>query len=358
MIASIVAFGAACTLVVYAALQGWVLVQVRGQQRRMHIRLEDQARRLAARSANAAVRERSELLDRLAGQPARPFEAPALGGGRVSLDALLALAKPLLLIFTDPRCGPCYELLPDIAGWRRVYGDRLTIALVSTGDPRFNLAMTAEYGIRPVLLQQDRDIAERYGLVQEPAGLLINPDGRIGAGPRYGAQAIRQLMAETLGLALPPPPVRSTRKIAIGEALPPMHRPDLDGHPVAFGGERDESTLLLFWSPGCGPCRELLPELLAFDRAAARPRLVVVGRGPIGLNREAGFVSPVVMDDDRSVARALGVTGTPAAVLLDERGLVASRAARGAEGVRALLAATSSLAGTGADRTAFLNHAG
>jgi thiol-disulfide isomerase/thioredoxin len=357
MFASIVALGAACTLVVYAALQGWVLVQVRGQQRRMHSRLEDHASRLAARSANAVARERSDLLNALAGQAARPFDAAELGGGRLTLDALLALAKPLLLIFTDPRCGPCYELLPDIAGWRRVYGDRLTIALVSTGDPRFNLAMTAEYGIRPVLLQREREIADSYGLVQEPAGLLINPDGRIGAGPRYGTQAIRELMAETLGLVLPPPPAQSTRPVAIGEALPPLRRPDLAGHPIDLGGERDEPTLLLFWSPGCGPCRELLPELLAFDRAAVRPRLIVVGRGPIGLNRAAGFVSPVVMDDDRSVARALGVTGTPAAVLVDERGLVASRAARGAEGVRTLLAAASSPADAGADRTALLASA-
>ena len=143
--------------------------------------------------------------------------------------------------------------------------------------------MTAEYGIRPVLLQLEREVAESYGSVQEPAGLLINPNGRIAAGPRYGTQAIRQLMAETLGLALPPSPTRPTRPVAVGEAAPSLRRPDLDGNAIDLVGGRDESTLLLFWSPGCGPCRELLPALLAFERAAERPRLVVVGRGPIGL---------------------------------------------------------------------------
>jgi thiol-disulfide isomerase/thioredoxin len=260
-----------------------------------------------------------------------------LGGGGTSVNALLARGKPLLLVITDPRCGPCYELLPDVAGWQRVYGDRLSIALVSTGDPGTNQAMTAEYGIHPVLLQRERELIEAYKLVQAPAAVLISPDGRIEGEARYGTWAIRQLVADTLGLVMPPPPVLANRAVGVGEAVPSLRRPDLDGNVIDLGASRGATTLVLFWNPGCSHCQELLPDVRAFEAQQFRPQLVIVSRGPVGLNREVGFASRMVLDDDRSIATAFGVTGTPAAVLIDRSGVVGSPVARGATGVRALL---------------------
>ena len=213
------------------ALHAWILVQVRGQQRRLGGRLDGLALRLTSPAADSAARERDKMLNALAGEAAPPFGLAILGGGRVTLDALLAPAKPVLLVFAEPRCGPCYELLPDIGGWQRVYGDRLTVALVSAGSPESNLAMTAEYGISPVLLQVEREVVEAYGLPQAPAAVLVQPDGRVSAGPRYGTNAIRKLVADTLGLALPEKPKPEVQAVGVGVA-PAIRRPDLAGNVV------------------------------------------------------------------------------------------------------------------------------
>jgi len=315
--------------------QGWLLLQARDQQVRLNARLDLLGRRLKERPLDESAP--TSQLDALMGELAPDIALSVLGGGSATLKALLAPAKPLLLVVTDPRCGPCYELLPDVAGWQRVYGDRLTIALVSSGDPGINHSMTAEYGIHPVLLQHERELIEAYSLAQAPAAVLISPDGRIAADVRYGAWAIRQLVADTLGLVLPSPPVIENRAVGVGEAVPSLRRPDLDGNVIDFGASRGATTLVLFWNPGCTHCQGLLSDIRAFEAQRFRPRSVIVSRGPVGLNREVGFASRMVLDDDRSIATAFGVTGTPAAVLIDGSGTVVSPVARGATGVRALL---------------------
>ncbi len=338
----------AAALLALLTLQGWALLQLRPQHARLHQRLDTLATRLATRPVGAAaVSPRpvdappaDEVPAGLLDHPAPPVAAVDLTGHTVTLDDLRAAGTPVLLLFTDPRCGPCYELLPDVGGWQRVYGDRLTIALVSSGDPALNRAMTAEYGIGTVLLQdpEAREIATAFGLGQAPAAVLIRPDGTVGSRPTFGAYAVRALVADALGLALPAPPTQTVRPVALGEAVPALRRPDLDGRVVDLAA-RGVPTLLLFWSPGCPHCRELLPMMQAWPQWPGAPRLVVVTRGPAAFTREVGLAAPVVTDDDRSLAQTFGAAGTPAAVLLDAAGIVASEVARGATGVRALVAA-------------------
>jgi uncharacterized membrane protein YphA (DoxX/SURF4 family) len=45
---------------------------------------------------------------------APPFELSSYAGGKSSLEQLLAYGKPLLLIFTNPTCGPCVLLFKEI----------------------------------------------------------------------------------------------------------------------------------------------------------------------------------------------------------------------------------------------------
>jgi thiol-disulfide isomerase/thioredoxin len=317
------------------ATTGWMTARAYADQRLLGARLDDLGRSLAEPAST--VVDRSSLLDALKGERAPGFSLPNLDEERVTLDALLAPGRPLMLVFTEPRCGPCYEILPDLGGWQRVYGDRLAIALVSSGAPETNEAMTAPYGIAPVLLQHDLEVVTAYGLVQAPSAVLIQPDGRISAGPRYGAHAIRQLAADTLGLALPPTPTIDITPVGVGERVPSLRRPDLHGRQVDLGAPRGAPTLVLFWSPGCSHCQEMLPEIRATERRARRPGMVIVSKGPIGLTEEIGFISPVIFDDDRSIARTLGVEGTPSAVVIDGQGKVASPVFRGELRVRALL---------------------
>jgi thiol-disulfide isomerase/thioredoxin len=331
-------------------LSGGILAQASMQQRRIGVRLDTLATSVAA-APDPAAAQRAALLDALKGERAPGFSLPTLDGERVTLDALLAPGTPLMLVFAEPRCGPCYEILPDLGGWQRVYGDRLSIALVSSGEPETNAAMTSPSGIAPVLLQHEAEVVMAYGLIQAPAAVLIQPDGRISAGPRYGSRAIRQLVADTLGLALPQAPSIDITSVGVGEPVPSLRRPDLRGNLIDLTAPRGVPTLMLFWSPGCSHCQELLPAILAADQLPNPPGMVIVSQGPIGLTEEIGFRAPAVFDDDRSLARTFGVEGTPSAVVLDGQGRVATHVFRGEHRVRALLERITSLVAPTPDRT-------
>jgi thiol-disulfide isomerase/thioredoxin len=99
--------------------------------------------------------------------------------------------------------------------------------------------------------------------------------------------------------------------------------------------------LLLFWNPGCGYCAQLLPDVLAYEQLESRPQIVVISRGPYTLNRELGFNSPVVIDESRSIGNAIGVAGTPSAVIVDAGGRLATDVARGTDKVSHLLASSA-----------------
>lgn len=322
-------------------LQGNVLLQLRAQQ----VRIDQRIGAIAGAAANVhrPVSQPAIAIDVANIAPA--FTLPNLAGTSTSLAELTALNRPVVLIFVAPRCGPCYPLLPDIGGWLRIYGDRLTIALISSDTLASNLAMTAEYGIeaKTVLLQNSHEIGDAYNLTQAPAAVVVLPGGQLRTGnPAYGVNAVRQLVADTLGLAVPP-----RAGAAVGEEIAPIHRgdrvpalrrPDIDGEIVNFGSLQGETTLLLFWNPGCGHCQALLPAIKEQEAIQDGPRLLVVTRGPIGLNKDVGLTSPMVQDDDQSLARAFDVKATPSAVVIDSRGIVASEVFRGGSSVRELLA--------------------
>ncbi len=114
---------------------------------------------------------------------------------------------------------------------------------------------------------------------------------------------------------------------------PSIRRADLLGNVVDLAAYQGEPVLLLFWSPGCGHCQALLPHILAYERSATAVRMIVLSGGSTSVNLELGFASPVVLDEDRAIARSFGVTGTPAAVLIR----VGPGVAPGAAAVRAYL---------------------
>src|SRR2546423_12113759 len=66
------------------------------------------------------------------------------------------------------------------------------------------------------------------------------------------------------------------------------------------------------------------------------PRLLVISKGSIEANRAAGLQSPVVLDSDFTTGKQFGASGTPAAVLIDEHGHIASEVVSGESSVLAL----------------------
>lgn len=127
------------------------------------------------------------------------FEAAAYTGGTISLADLLAPGKPLLLIFTNPKCGPCVALFEEIKDWQHSHSEQLTIALLSMGTIKENFVNVARNGLGKVLLQEKREIAEQYGASVTPTAVVVNKAGRIASPVAAGADEIRQLLTTVLG---------------------------------------------------------------------------------------------------------------------------------------------------------------
>jgi protein-disulfide isomerase len=130
---------------------------------------------------------------------APPFELTAYAGGKRSLAELLAHGKPVLLIFTNPTCGPCVVLFAEIKEWQQSHSDQLTIALISFGTIKENFVNVARNGLGQVLLQQQREVAEQYGANVTPTAVVVNANGRIASPVAAGADEIRALLANVVG---------------------------------------------------------------------------------------------------------------------------------------------------------------
>lgn len=132
--------------------------------------------------------------------------------------------------------------------------------------------------------------------------------------------------------------------LPVGALAPDFGLEGLEGSPVTLSALRDAGRplLLLFISPGCGPCGALLPEIGRWQREHAdllRP--VLISKGSARANRaRAGEhgIADVLLQKRREVSDAYRVPGTPSAVLVSPQGTVVAPLAAGPDAIRALLA--------------------
>lgn len=107
----------------------------------------------------------------------------------------------------------------------------------------------------------------------------------------------------------------------IGEAPEPADVLDLAGRRVTVGGP-GPGQLILFVSPGCPVCREVLPGVGAAARMGGVSAVVVSdGEGP----ETAGNGSAVPVVWEPALGERYDVPGTPYAVVVDETGMVRAK---------------------------------
>jgi peroxiredoxin len=242
--------------------------------------------------------------------------------------------------------------MPDIGRWQAEHADRLTIAVISRGGAQANKAKSAEHGLRNVLLQTQYEVADAFLAHGTPAAVVVAADGTIASPVALGSDAIRGLLAQTIGGAVPAParpylapvpnpnsgPAAPPAAARIGQPAPALSLPDLDGKIVSLADFRGSETLVVFWNPGCGFCTQMLPDLKRWESNSppGAPKVLVVSTGTLEANREMGLRAPVLLDQSFTVGGRFGANGTPMAVLLDAGGKVASPVVAGAEAVLAL----------------------
>ncbi|HKC55334.1 MAG TPA: peroxiredoxin family protein [Vicinamibacterales bacterium] len=195
------------------AFTGWLAYQLLAQNGRILARLEAledlvQSGRRADAGTDAAADEgrkeslkRSQLLrDGLpAGAAAPDFRLPRVGGGELSLSQYRG--RKVVLLFSDPKCGPCNALLPDVQQ-RYAAGSEVDVVMVSRGDHAANASKLAELRVTfPVVLQRQWEISKLYGMFATPIAFLVDEQGTIAAPVAVGAQRILALIPEksTLG---------------------------------------------------------------------------------------------------------------------------------------------------------------
>ena len=129
-----------------------------------------------------------------AGSIAPDFRLPLLGQGELGLAQYRG--KPLLLVFSDPDCGPCNRLAPQLESFHRAHSS-LPIVMVSRGSTEANRQKASEFGLSfPVALQRQWEVSRLYGMFSTPIGFAIDAQGVIASGVATGADAIMALVSQ------------------------------------------------------------------------------------------------------------------------------------------------------------------
>ena len=174
----------------------WLSMHLLRQNGRLLVRIEALEAKLEAGSSNPI-----QTASRVApahglpiGTLAPAFELPSVTGDELSLATLVAKGQPVLLIFTDPGCGPCRALLPEIAGWQKEYAGMLEVVLISRIAQEVNYAKLADLDQSRILLQRNREVAQEYQCTGTPGAVLVRQNGEIGTRIAMGAEAIKDLV--------------------------------------------------------------------------------------------------------------------------------------------------------------------
>lgn len=119
---------------------------------------------------------------------------------------------------------------------------------------------------------------------------------------------------------------RGQRPPAIGQSAPIRLFHTVHGDAIDVRAPDAGSTLLVFWDATCTACEQMLPHLSALgaERGGEIGRVIVVSDDTAETIRGTGLALPVARDEGHALARAFGIPGKPAAVLLDPEGRIAS----------------------------------
>jgi peroxiredoxin len=133
-----------------------------------------------------------------------------------------------------------------------------------------------------------------------------------------------------------PIPLQTPQGLPAGTPAPSFQLPDLHGKRVSLASFLGKKVLLVAWSPTCGFCQSMAPEVakLPHDGRGGRPIPVLITSGSAEENRELveqhRIAAPVLLQQDHEIQEAYRAMPTPTGYLIDERGVIVSDYAMGA----------------------------
>ncbi len=130
-----------------------------------------------------------------AGDFAPDFELPALDGGSLSLERILSVGRGAAILVTDPGCGACQPLLPEVGRLQNDPGLAVPFVVISRGSFEDNYAKAEEHGLGPVLLEEEFEVSRALGSHGAPGLIQLDPDGRHIAKPAMGNERVGEALA-------------------------------------------------------------------------------------------------------------------------------------------------------------------
>lgn len=129
-----------------------------------------------------------------AGTPAPDFTLPSLDGKELSLSQYRG--REVVLVFSDPKCGPCNQIAPDLEQFHRRTG-AAQVLMVSRGDAEANRLKAQEHGLTfPIGLQKQWEVSRDYAMFATPIAYRVNAEGVTAEEVAIGVEPIRALLAQ------------------------------------------------------------------------------------------------------------------------------------------------------------------
>jgi peroxiredoxin len=148
------------------------------------------------------------------GSVAPEFTLPRLDGGELALADLRG--GRVLLVFSDPNCGPCDELAPRLQELH-VQRPDLQVVVISRRDAAATRAKADALGLTyPIVMQRQWEVSLKYGMFATPIGYLVDEQGILLCDVAVG-------VAPILALA--------------DEPRPPAAEPSLNGRAASFASD-------------------------------------------------------------------------------------------------------------------------
>lgn len=277
-------------------------------------------------------------------QASRPAATISASGGRRGHDAALVLTDPqtqrpirlstladTVLVFLEPGCGACERLAETLP--TQVHTTRSRVRPVI---PDTDTSMAAP------LTEPLEDPAGNVGMALvgalRPAAVVLDADGTPGV-IAEGALEVRALLEQSEpplpSVSTPPSPPEVTVAVEaegttelddyVRTTTPAAVLLGPDGSPVLLTElTRQAPVLLIEINCLCSPSRAVLPKLREWaERLPVVRVLLVVTFDPATLPSEPDVADITYRDHGAVAAAALGITGSPVAVLLGADGQLA-----------------------------------
>jgi peroxiredoxin len=212
--------------------------------------------------------------------------------------------------------------LPSLVAWA---AELRPIEWAGVGGGLLGLAMLAGVGVLvwQLLAQQGRVLLRLEEFESRMTGVAPSLEA---------APAIEIFDPLTMGAGL-----------AVGSEAPAFKLATLNGG--SFSLEKllaaKKPILMFFADPQCGPCDALMPTIAGWQQTLPSHSIVVVTHGDKKENEKkiaAHGLKTILLQRDQELTEAYHAWGTPAALLIEADGRIASRVAQGAERIRTLVA--------------------